>query len=173
VRGYDGGKKVKGRKRHLLVDTQGLLLKVLVLPANITDREGGKELLSDVHDYAPRLQHLWVDGGYKGEWVAWVKQTLGLSVEVVQYAYAGISGFWMPAEQELTPEQLSQLRGFRSFKVLPRRWVIERTFAWLMFQRRLVIDYEFLPQTSQAFIHLAMTRIMLRRLASCTSLSKL
>jgi hypothetical protein len=90
--------------------------------------------------------------------------------DVVQHAYAGLSDFWLPQGQPLTDEQLSQLWGHRTFKVLPRRWVVERTFAWLSLQRRLSIDYELLPQTSQAFIHLAMTRIMLRRLASCSGL---
>lgn len=76
-RGYDGGKKVKGRKRHLLVDTQGLVLKVKVLAANGADQEGAKQLLSDIQSQFPRLQHLWVDGGYRATFVSWVKEQLG------------------------------------------------------------------------------------------------
>jgi transposase len=144
-------------------------VKVLALPANITDREGGEQLLKNVREYAPRLQHLWIDGGYKGKWVRRVEQVLGISVEVVQHAYAGISGLCVHEEKELTKEQLSMLRGHRTFKVLPRRWVVERTYAWLSFQRHLVKDYELLPETSEAFIHTAMIRIMVGRLASSTS----
>lgn len=99
-----------------------------------------------------------------------MQQTLGLSGEVVQHAYAGRSGFWVRKDQELTPEQISQLRGHRTFKVLPRRWVVERTFAWWSFARRLVKEYEYLPESSVAFVHAAMIRIMARRLASGTSL---
>lgn len=165
MRGYDGGKKVKGRKRHALVDTEGLLLKVLVLPANITDRKGGEQLLANVGRFAPRLRHLWVDGGYKGKWVSWAREALGLSVEVVQHAYAGIHGIYKREGDELTAEQIAMFRGHRTFKVLPRRWVVERSYAWLSFQRRLVIDYELLPSSSEAFIHAAMVRVMVRRLA--------
>lgn len=96
VKGYDGGKKVKGRRRHLPVDTQGLLVKVKVQAGNISDREGGKLLLLASVGTFLRLTHLFVDGGYKGKWVTWVKETLGWSVEVVQQHYAGISGFWLP-----------------------------------------------------------------------------
>lgn len=85
IKGYDGGKKVKGRRRHLLVDTQGLLLKVTVQAGNISDREGGKLLLLAVAGIFVRLTHLFVDGGYKGKWVSWVKDTLGWTVDVVQH----------------------------------------------------------------------------------------
>ncbi len=88
----------------------------------------------------------------------------------VQHGYAGIRGFWLPEDGALTKEQLSQLRGHRTFKVLPRRWVMERSYAWMMFQRRLVIDYELLPSSSEAFIHVVMTRVMVRRLAFRTDL---
>ena len=138
---------------------------MLVLPGNITDRKGGEQLLAGVGAFAPRLKHLFVDGGYKGKWVTWVEETLGLSVEVVQHAYAGLGGFYVPVDQPLTKEQLSQLRRYRTFKVLPRRWVVERSYAWLAFQRRLVRDYELLPESSEAFIHAAMSRVMVRRLA--------
>ena len=165
LKGYDGGKKVKGRRRHLLVDTQGLLLKVSVQAGNVSDRDGGKVLLLALTGLFARLTHLFVDGGYKGKWVEWVKETLGWTVEVVQHPYAGRSGFWLPEGQELTPEQLATLKGHRSFKVLPRRWVVERTLAWICRSRRHSKDYEYLPESSEAFIYAAMIRLMLTRLA--------
>ena len=156
VKGYDGGKKVKGRKRHVLVDTQGLLLKVSVQAGNVSDREGGKVLLLSLLGLFVRLTHLFVDGGYKGKWVGWVKETLGWTVEVVQHPYAGVSGIWLPEGQALSPEQLALLKGHRTFKVLPRRWVVERTLAWINRSRRHSKDYEHLPETSEAFIYAAM-----------------
>ncbi len=97
IKGYDGGKKVKGRRRHLLVDTQGLLLKVKVQAGNISDREGGKLLLLAVVGIFLRLTHLFVDGGYKGKWVVWVEETLGWTVDIVQHRYAGIRGIYLAA----------------------------------------------------------------------------
>lgn len=165
IKGYDGGKKVKGRRRHLLVDTQGLLLKVTVRAGNISDREGGKLLLLTIVGVFLRLTHLFVDGGYKGKWVNWVEQTLGWSVDVVQHRYAGIRGTWLPEGQKLTPEQVAMFRGYRTFKVLPRRWVVERTLAWICRSRRHSKDYEYLPESSEALIYAAMIRLMLTRLA--------
>ena len=165
IKGYDGGKKVKGRRRHLLVDTQGLLLKVKVQAGNISDREGGRLLLLTLVGTFVRLTHLFVDGGYKGKWVEWVKEALGWTVEVVQHRYAGIRGIWLPEGQELTPEQVAMFRGYRTFKVLPRRWVVERTLAWICRSRRHSKDYEYLPESSEALIYAAMIRLMLTRLA--------
>ncbi len=165
IKGYDGGKKVKGRRRHLLVDTQGLLLKVKVQAGNISDREGGKLLLLSIAGMFVRLTHLFVDGGYKGKWVAWVKETFAWTVDVVQHSYAGRSGFYLPEGQELSPEQLAMLRGHRTFKVLPRRWVVERTLAWICRHRRHSKDYEYLLESSEALIYAAMIRLMLTRLA--------
>lgn len=178
IKGYDGGKKVKGRRRHLLVDTQGLLVKVKVQAdrpgrcrfvqdaGNVSDRDGGKVLLLTLMGgILKRLTHLFVDGGYKGKWVEWVKETLAWTVEVVQHPYAGRSGFWLPEGQELTPEQLATLKGHRTFNVLPRRWVVERTFAWINRSRRHSKDYEHLPESSEAFIYAAMVRLMVSRLA--------
>lgn len=165
IKGYDGGKKVKGRRRHLLVDTQGLLLKVKVQAGNVSDREGGKLLLLSIAGLFVRLTHLFVDGGYKGKWVAWVIETFAWTVDVVQHSYAGRSGFYLPEGQELSPEQLAMLRGHRTFKVLPRRWVVERTLAWICRYRRHSKDYEYLPESSEALIYAAMIRLMLTRLA--------
>lgn len=165
VKGYDGGKKVKGRRRHVLVDTQGLLLGVLVLAANTSDPAGGKQLLEALQGRFGRLRHLFIDGGYKRTFQEWVTGTLGWTIEIVQHAYAGIRGFWLPKGQELTPEQLAMLKGNRTFKVLPRRWVVERTFAWICRYRRHSKDYERLPQSSEALIYAAMVRLMLTRLA--------
>ena len=165
IKGYDGGKKVKGRRRHLLVDTQGLLLKVKVQAGNISDCEGGKLLLLTIVGMFLRLTHLFVDGGYKGKWVAWVRETLGWTVEVVQHSYAEIRGIWLPEGQKLTPEQVAMFRGYRTFKVLPRRWVVERTLAWICRSRRHSKDYEYLPESSEALIYAAMIRLMLTRLA--------
>lgn len=165
VKGYDGGKKIKGRRRHLLVDTQGFVLSVLVLAANISDPAGGKQLLEAKQNHFSRLRHLFIDGGYKRSFQEWVSTTLGWTLEIVQHAYAGIRGLWLPEGQELTPEQIAMFRGHRSFKVLPRRWVVERTFAWIGRYRRHSKDYEYLPESSEALIYAAMIRLMLARLA--------
>lgn len=100
LRGYDGGKKVKGRKRHILVDTQGFILKALVHPANIHDRDGGLILLDGIQYQFPCICHLWVDIGYRGRFVRWVKDTLFWSVEVSRHWWQGIRGVWVPEGQE-------------------------------------------------------------------------
>jgi putative transposase len=157
VKGYDGGKQVKGRKRHILVDTQGLLLKVHVHPADIMDWDGGKALLQGVKALFPRLQHLWTDGGYKSGFSAWVEQTLGWTVEMVHHP--------LPAKGVMAQLQPQIQKVKHRFQVLARRWVVERTFAWLGKYRRLSKDYEYLPETSETLILIAMIHIMLRRLA--------
>jgi putative transposase len=167
VRGYDGGKQVKGRKRHLLVDTEGLVLRATVHPANIMDRDGVKLLLppDTVRAQFPRLQHVWLDAGYngKGKGKDWIEQTLGWSAEIVaQQPYR--KQVWAPIE--MTPEQRERFnnRPPRTFQVLPRRWVVERTFSWQCQNRRLSKDYERLCATGEALIYAAMIRLMLRRL---------
>ena len=157
VRGYDGGKKVKGRKRHLLVDTEGFVLKVKVEPANVSDREGAMLLLAGLKQSFPRLKHLWVDSAYRGTFVKWVKDTLGWTIEVVQRPSAGHRGVW-------TPPGVEPPVGKTGFQVQPRRWVVERTFGWLGRHRRLSKDYEYLPQSAEAFIYTAMIRLLLQRL---------
>lgn len=145
ARGFDGGKKVAGRKRQVVVDTLGLVLRVMVTAANVQDVHGARQVLWALMDPARltrRLRLLWADGGYRGELIAWVKRTFGWTVETVE----------KPADQV-------------GFKVLRQRWIVERTLAWLTRNRRLGKDYEHLPETSEAFIYVAMIRLMLKRLA--------
>ena len=155
-RGYDPGKKVKGRKRHLLVDTEGLLMRAKVHSAGVFDRDGIKPLMGSAKERFPRLSHLWLDAGYngKGKGKDWAERALGLSVEVVRPPRRWV---WVPADQEPPPRP--------AFTVLARRWVVERTFAWLSQNRRMSKDYERLPESSEAFVYVAMTRLMARRLA--------
>jgi putative transposase len=142
--GYDGNKKVHGRKRHILVDTLGLLLAVLVTAANVDDRAGAKQLFNTLkHLPWKRMKLIWADGGYRGDLGTWLKATLGWFLAIVH-------------------KQLDHV----GFEVLPKRWMVERTFAWLNRSRRLSKDYERLPETAEAFIHVAMIRLMLKRLAT-------
>lgn len=152
---------MKGRKRHILVDTQGLLLKVLVHTANIQDRDGAQLLLADLPQRFPRLSHLWADAGYRGKCVTWVQETLGWSMEIVKHWWTGRTGFWVGPGQE--PPVIPA-----GFVPLPRRWVVERTFAWLTTNRRLVVEYDALPSSSEARVYLAMIRLMTKRLATAT-----
>ena len=156
--GYDGGKKVNGRKRHLLVDTMGLLLRVRVHPANLQDRDGARLVLTGLEQRFPRLRHLWTDQAYTGKIVEWIEQELGWSVEVVERSPR--RGFIV------TPDHQFQRVAFPArFEPLPRRWVVERSFAWIGRDRRMSKDYEFLPATSETWIYLSMVRVMLKRLA--------
>jgi transposase len=157
-RGYDGGKKVNGRKRHLLVDTQGLIIRAIVHPADIADRDGAKLLLAPLQGQVPRLQHIWADSAYRGKAREWIQTTLSCTVEIVQHWWTGVRSVWVGPGQE--PPMIPS-----GFHVLPRRWVVERTFAWLVTYRRLSKDYEELPATSEALIYLAMSRLMVKRLA--------
>jgi putative transposase len=142
--GYDAGKRIKGRKRHLLVDTLGLVLAVAVTPASTTERDGAQRVLSRVLGWFTWLRILWVDGGYTGETFAqWVR---GL-------------------RPKLAVEVVKRSDNTTGFAVLPHRWVVERTFGWLMRQRRLVRDYETTESSAEAWIYIAMIRIQLRRLA--------
>jgi putative transposase len=171
-RGYDGGKKVKGRKRHLLVDTQGLVLKAKVHSAKIMDWDGIKTLLAQADLEFPRLKHLWLDAGYRGEdkGTGWVQKALGWSVELVERrrkpAAEEVLKLWA---QEWSKEGVAvnweELLPPKGFQVLPKRWVVERTFSWIDQNRRMSKDYERLLETSEAFIYVAMSRLMVRRLA--------
>ncbi len=154
ARGYDGGKRLKGRKRHILVDALGLVLLACAHAADVHDRDGAR-LLVDVaapHEL-PSLQLVWADQGYTGAFARWLQDARGWRLDVVRH-----------------PERLLWRYGLEPkpkgvFRVLPRRWVVERTFAWLGQSRRLAKDYERLPAMSEAMIYGAMTRLMVRRLA--------
>ena len=142
--GFDAAKSIKGRKRHVLVDTMGLLLGIHVTAANVPEREGGQALLGPLLSCFTWLRLLWVDGGYAGEnFAQWVKtQRRNCEVTVVKRSDDA-----------------------QGFEVLPRRWVVERTFGWLMRQRRLVRDYERTESSAEAWGYIAMIRLQVRRLA--------
>jgi len=142
--GYDAAKRIKGRKRHILVDTLGLMLGIVVSPADTTERDGAQALLQRALTVFTWLRLLWVDAGYAGPAFAqWVK-TLRSKLEV---------------------QVVRRSDDVQGFKVLPRRWVVERTFAWLMRHRRLVRDYETTETSAEAWAYISMIRIQLRRLA--------
>jgi putative transposase len=174
-RGYDGAKKVKGRKRHLLVDTQGLVLEAKVHSAEVQDREGIKLLLEiNARDRLPkRLSQLWLDAGYTGEGKGadWVQKVLGWTAEIVRHppkiVPEEVMRVWVRECNKdgvaIDPKQLLAEIGPRPF--LPKRWIVERTFAWLGQNRRMSKDYERLPESGEAFIYVAMSRLMARRLA--------
>lgn len=132
-----------GRKRHILVDTIGLVLMIVVHTANIQDRDGAKLVLEKAKGKFPRLQLIWADGGYAGKLVDWVKLNCSWVLEIIK--------------------RNADLKGFH---VLPRRWVVERTFAWLGRCRRLSKDYEEFPESSEAMAHIAMIQLMARRLTA-------
>ena len=140
ARGYDAGKRVPGRKRHIVVDTMGLLLAVVVHSASVQDRDGVKLVTGGLKAKFPRLKLIWADGAYEAA-VGWAKQFGRFVLELVR-----------------------KPSGQKGFVLLPRRWVVERTFAWLVRCRRLARDYERLTESSEAMVHVAMIRLMLRRL---------
>lgn len=139
-RGYDAGKKVKGRKRHLLVDTLGLIIIVVITAASVQDRDGAKLVFANTPEQT-RLEKVWADGGYRGELVDWTQANCTWKLEIVQ----------RPADQ-------------KGFAVLPRRWVVERTFGWFNRYRLLSKEYEATIESSTADIHFAMSHLMIRRL---------
>ena len=173
-RGYDSAKKVKGRKRHLLVDTQGLVLMAKVHRANVTDRDGIKLLLEPARTgLFERLSHLWLDAGYTGQedrGVGWVQKVLGWSAEIVRHpkkpAPEEVMMRWVRELNKegipVDPKKFMPEKGPRPFP--PKRWIVERTFSWLGQNRRMSKDYERLPESSEAFIYVAMSRLMARRL---------
>lgn len=143
-KGYDAGKKIKGRKRHILVDSLGLILERRVHTADIQDRDGARIVLESLRDSWLGIRRIWADGGYAGELVGWVKRLrehLDVELEIVR--------------------RTDDMSGF---KVLPRRWIVERTFGWLGRCRRLAKDFEFRIAHSEAMIDVAMISLMLRRL---------
>jgi len=159
-KGADGGKNIWGRKRHILVDTQGHLLAVKVTAANCSDLQGAKALLAPLSALLPRMGHLRGDSHYGGSLIDWVRDHLGWKVEPVRPPKP-------PSLEHLSPDQIIK-RWQQVFPPPSRlrsgRWVVERTFAWIVGFRRLARDHEGLPTTSEAFIPLAMSRLMLSRL---------
>jgi putative transposase len=153
-RGYDGAKGLAGRKRHILVDTGGLVLAARVHGADLPDRDGGRRLLED-GEQLTRMELVWADGAYTGGFREWLGRRLGWRLEVPHHPDRQL---WRYGLEEKP----------RAFRVLPRRWVVERTFAWLGLSRRLAKDYERLTETAEAMIYGAMSRLMLRRLARAT-----
>lgn len=141
-RGFDAGKKVNGRKRHIAVDTIGLLLVVLITPASVQDRDAARALLWALRACFTRIAVVWADAGYAGQLVGWVSTTLGLTIEIVR-----------------------KLADQHTFIVLRRRWVVERTLAWITRCRRTVRDYERLPAHHATFVQWSMIIIMTKRLA--------
>src|SRR2546422_4203382 len=146
--GFDAGKKITGRKRHILVDTLGLLLSVAVHPANIQDRDGVALVLDRrTRRLFPFIERIYGDGGYQGPKAAKAAAKTGCwTIEIVERSSTAVG-----------------------FEVLPKRWIVERTFAWLSRFRRLARDFERYARTVAAFIHLAMIRIMLQRLVASSS----
>ncbi|MFI1106207.1 IS5 family transposase [Streptomyces melanogenes] len=142
TRGYDGGKKINGRRRHIITDCLGLLLVVLVTAGNVTDRQAARQLLPRLRERFQKITLVWADGGYRGRLVTWAREKLQLTLEIVKRS--------------------DDMKGF---VVLPRRWVVERTLGWLMRSRRLVRDFETLPASSEAFIYFSLAMLMSRRLA--------
>jgi putative transposase len=143
-RGYDAGKKIKGRKRHIVTDTVGNLLEVVVHAANIQDRDGAKLVLDKLTEATKsRLQRIWADGGYRGQLIDWVQDHLEIILEIV-----------------------SRDPSLPGFQALPRRWVVERTFAWLGRYRRLSKDYEKCTKSSEGVLYIASIHTMMKRIAA-------
>lgn len=140
MRGYDGGKKIKGRKRHIAVDTLGFLLCVVVHAASISDTRGARTLMLRMHRQFPGLVKIFVDGGYKKGCITWAATMLGWTLEVVKRIGDG-------------------------FHILPKRWIVERTFAWIANYRLHAKDYHHNPRHAEAALYATSTRILLQRLA--------
>ena len=141
--GFDGGKRIKGRKRHIVVDTNGYLMIVIAHAANVYDGHAAKRVLKALFSIVKTLKKIWADGGYNSEeLIRWVKEQFGCILEVVKKKKGKGKGF----------------------QVLPRRWVVERTFAWLNRYRRLSKDYERKPTSSSSHVYVASIRLMLRRI---------
>jgi len=157
-KGFDKGKLIWGRKRHVLVDTQGNLMEVKVTAASASDLKGAKMLLEPLKALFPRMSLLWGDSHYGGTLIEWLDSQLGWKVEIVH----GL-GTVPDADTEASKHKGKSSKG--GFKVLPRRWVVERSFAWITRWRRLARDHEGLPESSEAFIKLSASRRMLSHIA--------
>lgn len=175
-RGIDGGKKVNGRKKQILVDVLGLLLGVNIHPANISDKEGAKAIFEDYSEEIDQLSRIWADGGYQGDFRNWLRNHFNTNLEIVKsIKYKG----YVPKKYQISKADKLQLKLFntdeyaleidpatevRRFKIVKWRWIVERTLAWLSRNRRLSKDYERTAESGESFCYLAMIRLMLTRL---------
>ncbi|MBL1080111.1 IS5 family transposase [Nocardia sp. 2] len=141
-RGWDAGKKINGRKRHIVVDTLGLLLIVHVTAASVQDRDGARTALTRLRELFTAIVLVWADGAYSGHLVGWAREKLALTLEIVRRSEA-----------------------MTGFVVLPRRWLVERSLAWICLRRRCIRDYERLPEHHEAWVTWSMVMLMSRRLA--------
>jgi putative transposase len=157
-KGFDMGKRIWGRKRHVLVDTQGNLMEVKVTAASASDLAGSKVMLEPLKEQFPKLVLLWGDSHYGGTLIKWLDEHLGWKMEVVR----GLGT--VPDANTQAPES-EEKRSKGNFKVLPRRWIVERSIAWITRWRRLCRDHEGLPQSSESFIKLSASRRMLSHIA--------
>lgn len=157
-KGYDAGKKIWGRKRHALVDTQGNLMEVKVTAASDSDLSGAKKLLEPLKGLFPKVSLVWGDSHYGGQLVQWAKGHLGWDIQTVRRLGTA-------RDRKLIDPKPTRHEFKGGFAVLPKRWVVERTFAWITRWRRLTRDHEGLPQTSEAFIKISASRRMLSSLA--------
>jgi len=155
------GKKIWGRKRHLLVDTQGNLLGVKVLGADGSDQARAKILLLPLKDTFPQLKLVWGDSHYAGTFITWLKEQVGWTMQPVRALTVPKRGLLVPEGEQVDWDKLFP----SGFRPLPRRWVVERSFAWITRWRRLCRDHEGLPESSEAFITLSASIRMLTRLA--------
>jgi len=144
------------------VDTQGFLVKVKVHAAAVSDTVGGQLLLAGLDEQFPRVELLWTDNGYKSTFQTWVMKTLKWRVECVKHPVEP-QGEYAQLVREFLGDELYEKRYAKGFKLLPRRWVVERSFAWYYRQRRLSKDYELLPETSEAWLYLASARLLWKR----------
>ena len=161
--GYDAGKKVKGRKRHLVVDTLGLLLAVSVTAASVQDRDGAHPVIAGAVDKYPTIQTLFVDSGYAGRCAQIASQCHDIRVQVVRHPANRNVGRWVDDRQ---PDLFTAQADAKGFVVLPRRWVVERTHAWNERARRLIMHHDRLARVSEAWIWLTEARVLLRRLTT-------
>lgn len=145
-RGFDNGKRIKGRKRFLVVDTLGLVLSVFVMTASVSEPAGGVEILDDINKRFPTIRKVWADSAYSGQLVDYVRQWCHFVLEIVRSA----------------PDQ-------KGFQVHPKRWLIERTFGWMNWSRRLSKDYEKTVESSETTIKIAAIRLMLKRIRAAIS----
>lgn len=141
-KGIDGNKKISGRKRFIITDTLGLILAIFIAPANLGERAGAEQVLREMRGKYPRIVKIVADQGFDGlAFIERIRQNFGWIVEIV-----------------------AKVAGLGGFQVLPKRWIVETTFAWLAFHRRLVKDYEVVVEHSTSFVHWTMIRLMLRKL---------